>query len=112
VRVVPVAPRRLGRISPLTKEDVLNLKTGLVAVVLATLAIGLGACSSTSSDGNTSESQQQQTDTTNLEQAEKLPIVFYSQERANLIDIELAEVNDVRTTTFIKALGNIDPIFS
>lgn len=82
----------------------------------AFLTVGLvvagTACSHTISNGNTAESAQQLQDSTNLENAQPLPIVFYSQERANMIDIELAEVNDVRTTTFVHAMGNIDPIFS
>lgn len=86
-------------------------RLGFAALAIAgTLA--LGACSHAVSNGNTAESAQQLQDTTNLEQSQKLPIVFYSQERGNLIDIELAEVNDVRTTTFIKAMANVDPIFS
>lgn len=91
-----------------------RIKKGLAGAGLAlTLALSVGACSSYSAPaGNQQESQQQQADTTNLEQSQKLPVVFYSQERANLIDIELAEVNDVRTTTFIKAQANVDPIFS
>lgn len=91
-----------------------RFKKGLVASVLAVAAVvSVAACSSSSTaNGNSQESQQQQQDTTNLEQSQKLPIVFYSQERANLIDIELAEVNDVRTTTFIKSMSDVDPIFS
>lgn len=79
----------------------------IVAVVpVVILAIGLSACSvgSTAPTGQAAENQQQKQDTTNLESSQPLPAVYYSQERANLIDIELAEVNDVRTTSFV--VGN------
>jgi hypothetical protein len=79
------------------------------AVVGIGLGIGLGACSHNA--GN-SESARQNTDSTNLENNQPLPYVTWSQARENLIDIELAQVNDVQTTTFVTHLGNPDPINS
>lgn len=77
----------------------------LVSSVLAlSLVGGVAACSTTSSNGNNIESKQQQQDTLNLERSQPLPAVFYSQERENLIDIELAEVNVVRTTSFVPTM--------
>jgi hypothetical protein len=71
-------------------------------VVALSLVAGTAACThGVFSNGNTAESKQQQQDTTNLETSQPLPAVFFSQERQNLIDIELAEVNDVRTTSFV-----------
>lgn len=93
------------------KSTRLRRGLGATAVALGLILAG-SACSHTVSNGNTAESAQQAQDSTNLENSQPLPIVFASQERANLIDIELAQVNDVRTTTFVKAMGNADPIFS
>ena len=93
------------------KSTRLRRGLGATAVALGLILAG-SACSHTVSNGNTAESAQQAQDSTNLENSQPLPIVFASQERANLIDIELAQVNDVRTTTFVKAMGNVDPIFS
>jgi hypothetical protein len=83
----------------------MHKKNFLAAVPVAFLVVGLAACGGHSStSGQKSENAQQSQDTTNLESSQPLPTVYYSQERANLEDIELAEVNDVRTTSFV--LGN------
>jgi hypothetical protein len=88
---------------PVKLEGNMNIRKLLAAAAIGgTLVFGAAACSTgSSSNGNTAEQQQQQTDTTNLESSQPLPAVYYSQERQNLIDIELAEVNDVRTTSFV-----------
>jgi hypothetical protein len=78
------------------------------AIVVVGLGIGLAACNS---NGN-QESAQQNQDSTNLENNQPLPNVTFSQERENMIDIELAEVNDVQTTTFVMHNGDRDPINS
>ena len=80
---------------------------GAIGSVLIGVA-ALTACSHGSvPTGQTKESAQQAQDQTNLENSQPLPIVFYSQERQNLIDIELAEVNDVRTTSFLIGYGHL-----
>ena len=78
----------------------------LAAIPVAVLIVGVAACGGHNS-GNSSESKQQAQDTTNLENSQPLPAVWYSQERQNLIDIELAEINDVRTTTFVTSFGHL-----
>jgi hypothetical protein len=80
----------------------------LIAAGVAVLAIGLSACNN---NGN-SESAAQSADSTALETNQPLPHVTWSQERENLIDIELAEVNDVQTTTFVMHNGDQNPINS
>lgn len=88
-------------------------KKALLIVPALALVVGISACGGNSvPSGQQKETKAQQADQTNLENNQPLPNVNYSQERQNLIDIELAEVNNVQTTTFIKALGNVDPIFS
>jgi hypothetical protein len=82
----------------------MNIRKLVAAVALGSALIVGGAsvagCSHGNNNGNSAEQQQQQQITTNLEGSQPLPAVYYSQERQNLIDIELAEVNDVRTTSF------------
>jgi hypothetical protein len=82
--------------------------TALAAAGAAVLAIGLSGCNN---NGN-SESAAQNADTNALENNQPLPHVTWSQERENLIDIELAEVNDVQTTTFVMHNGDQNPISS
>lgn len=79
----------------------------LIAAGAVALAVGLSACNS-----NNSENAAQNADSTNLENNQPLPNVTWSQERENLIDIELAEVNDVQTTTFVMHNGDQNPISS
>lgn len=79
----------------------------LITAGAVALAVGLSACNS-----NNSENAAQNADSTNLENNQPLPNVTWSQERENLIDIELAEVNDVQTTTFVMHNGNQNPISS
>lgn len=81
-----------------------------VPVILLTVGVATACSSSSSAQGNQKEKQQQNQITKNLENTQGLPDVFYSQERQNLIDIELAEVNDVRTTSFFTKDGNVDPV--
>lgn len=83
-----------------------------VPVLVVGLGLGAVACSSNSSDGNAGESKAQHQDTTNLETNQPLPIVYFSQERENLIDIELAEVNDVRTTSFVPTFSGDALLYS
>jgi hypothetical protein len=80
---------------------------GTGAVALAIVG-GVAGCNSNSN----SESSQQNTDSTNLENNQPLPYVTWSQARENLIDIELAQVNNVQTTTFVTHNGDPDPISS
>lgn len=88
------------------KFSVKQRSTALIGIGAVGLVIGLAACNS---NGN-QESAQQNQDSTNLENNQPLPNVTYSQQRENLIDIELAEVNDVQTTTFLMHNGDQNPI--
>lgn len=85
-----------------------NRATALIAAGTIGVALGLSACNN---NGN-SESAAQNADSTALETNQPLPNVTWSQERENLIDIELAEVNDVQTTTFVMHNGDQNPISS
>jgi hypothetical protein len=85
--------------------------TASIATLALGLSIGLSACGG-NSNANQQESGQQQTDSSNLEHGQPLPLVTWSQARENLIDIELAQVNDVQTTTFVMAYADKDPINS
>lgn len=87
------------------KFSVKQRSTAIAAIGAVGLVIGLAACNSSNQ-----ESAQQNTDSANLENNQPLPNVTYSQQRENLIDIELAEVNDVQTTTFVTHNGDQDPI--
>lgn len=82
--------------------------TALIAAGTIGVALGLSACNN---NGN-SESAAQNADSTALETNQPLPHVTWSQERENLLDIELAEVNDVQTTTFVMHNGDQNPINS
>ena len=81
--------------------------TAVIAAGAIALAVGLSACG-----GNNSENAAQNADSTALENNQPLPHVTWSQEREGLIDIELAEVNDVQTTTFVMHNGDQNPINS
>lgn len=80
------------------------------AVVVVGVAGGLAACSH--NNPQTAEGKAQATDSQNAENNQPIPNVKWSQERENLIDIELAEVGDVQTTTWITHNGDANPIFS
>lgn len=88
-----------------------SILLGIFAVLA--LVIGVAACGGASNpSGQQRENQQQAADTQALENNQPLPHFNWSQERQNMIDIETAQANDVRTTTFFMLNGRPDPIGS
>jgi hypothetical protein len=79
-------------------------------VMLAVAISSVAACSH--NNAQTKEDAAQNQDSVNAENNQPIPNVKWSQERENLIDIELAEVGDVQTTTWITHNGDENPIFS
>jgi hypothetical protein len=78
----------------------------VLAVALCTVA----ACSH--NNAQVAEGKAQATDSANAENNQPIPNVKWSQERENLIQIELAEVGDVQTTSWVTHQGDADPIYS
>lgn len=90
-----------------TRKKALSI---VAAALVAALVFLLSACGG--SNGDSVESKQQKQDTTSLVNNQPIPHFNYSQERQNMIDIEIAEAATVETTTFVTHEGNQDPIFS
>lgn len=89
----------------------------LMTAVITLLALGLAACSSSSSapskpTGTDVSNAQQQLDFTHLVFIEPLPGFPYSQIRQNLIEIEAIEALGIDSTTFFFMQGINHPIFT